>query len=273
MNLKGLVQHLLISLKEKKALAILIWINIGISLLVQIFHLYNVISGDVINPLFSLLALPSGWSNLAVQPWSVLTYMFVQSSPLHLIFNLIALYWFGRLIYDSVGKPIVNPVILYFTCGIAAAVCFEIYLAAIHDTNSLNLLTGASGAAMGIMGFTATVMPSIRFSFFNLFNLTLRQIAIIIFIVSFLSGVETNSGGIAAHCGGLIAGILFALIYQKRRKQTPNPKFHIKLKPIENPDKRLDEILDKISSSGYSSLTEIEKNELIFITNHLKNRK
>ena len=85
--------------------------------------------------------------------------------------------------------------------------------------------------------------------------------------------METNSGGIAAHCGGLIAGILFALIYQKRRKQTPNPKFHIKLKPIENPDKRLDEILDKISSSGYSSLTEIEKNELIFITNHLKNRK
>lgn len=277
----------------------LVVINVAVFLLYSIPGVLFTLSGNpyVIDMVLRYVELPLLWSNWVIRPWTLFTYQFLHSGPLHLLFNVLWLYWFGALLKEYLGNRRVWISYLGggLFGGILAMATFSL-LPLFQDLAPNSLLIGASGAVLALVTATATLLPEYEISILLIGGVRLKYLAIFIVLLDFLSlGNFSNPGGHLAHLGGALWGYLFVKsLYSQKfdfdawiertfvRKAPPRAvvkKSSIKV-VYQAPAKargvevnhqpsqdEVDLILDKINESGYESLTPFEK-EILFKASH-----
>lgn len=274
--------------KEGSALTRLIYINLGVFLMVKLIGVFFFLAGQPFS-LVEWLAVPSRFNELLVKPWTVFTYMFLHESFLHILFNILGLYWFGKLfLYHFEGEKLLS---VYLMGGLAGALVF---VAAFNISPAFNsvrgLMLGASAAIFAILVAVAVYDPNREIHLFFIGRFPLKYIAIFYVLLSVLSISTSNPGGNLAHLGGAAWGWLY--INQLRRgkdwgsglvklvdkiAELFKPKEKMKVTFKQQPPRddyeynrqkhlhqeEINRILDKIAKSGYESLTKKEK-EILF---------
>jgi membrane associated rhomboid family serine protease len=270
----------------------LIYINAGVFLALQIvmivFRLFNGSGSFVV----SYLAVPADLIQLLYRAWTPISYMFLHEELLHFIFNMLSLFWFGKifLMYFS-ERQLVG---LYIFGGLLGAIfyvaaynLFPYFAPVLHQS----ILLGASASIMAIILAAAIQMPNMQLQLMFLGNIKLKYIAAFFVLTSFFGITSSNGGGQLSHLGGALAGYLFVvslrqgsdltrglarildvfvtLLGPRKLKMKPNPHYNkTKVSDAEfNANKarkmvEIDKILDKIKTSGYESLSAEEKKRL-----------
>lgn len=239
----------------------------------------------------SYLSLPSGFSQFLWKPWSLITYGFTHYGFFHILFNLLILYYISRMLLNLFRpKMALN---IYFLGIIVGGLAF-LFVYNVLPRALLVSTPGVVGASAGIRAlliFIGVYMAQTEVRFF-MFNIKLKYIAIALVIMDVLGLFGWNQGGNVAHLGGALLGYFYAIKLKEGKdigsgferamdtivswfKPKSNLKtVHRKKKSAYvgktkeefntfNNQKKVDLILDKISKSGYESLTAEEK-EFLF---------
>lgn len=240
-----------------------------------VFVVANLIS--LFYNLESWLALPSDISLFLSRPWTIITYMFYHQDIFHALFNMLWLYWMGILFVDFISSK--RLVIVYLLGGIIGGLSYFL-LAYIFSNTSL--LLGASAAVMAVVVAIAAFIPNYSLNLLLIGSVQIKYIALVSFVITTLIDLNVNTGGKVSHIGGALFGLLFTTLYKQGKditkpfttlidkisgKSNSNLKVAYKGKTNyqikKEQEKTVDEILDKISKSGYESLTKEEK-EILF---------
>jgi len=270
----------------------LIYINAAVFILIKlvviVFQLFN-LPGSFIS---SYLAIPADLTLLLRRAWTPLTYMFMHEGFMHILFNMVSLYWFGQifLMYFS-EKQLVG---LYLIGGFSGALFYVLafnlfpYFALVL---SQSLLLGASGSIMAIIVAAAFQSPNMELQLMFLGRIKLKFIAAFVVLASFFGITSSNGGGEIAHLGGALAGYLFVVSLRQGNDLTKGlnqildrifslfkpKKLRVKQNPYRSTTRMsdaeynankarrmadIDRILDKIKTSGYESLSADEKKKL-----------
>lgn len=277
----------------------LIYINAGVFLVVQLLSVVFYLL-DISNIWFTYLELPAFFHTLMKQPWSIITYMFMHRDLIHLIFNLLALYWFGKIFINYFSQK--QLVGLYILGGIGGAI---FYLIAYNITNTFqyniffSYLIGASASVMAIIFALVRYIPDEEINLALIGPVKLKYLGIGMLILDIIGTTSGNAGGSIAHIGGAVTGYLFGHLminsgkditepinklitwvndFFKRNKK---PKFTVHKNTsktdeewnIENNNRKrknneeIDRILDKIKKTGYANLSDEEKKKLFDLSN------
>lgn len=237
-----------------------------------------------------LIGVPASIPNLLLKPWTIITYMFVHEGFWHLFFNMIWLYWFGKIFMEFMpGRKIYT---IYLIGGISGALTFILaynIFPVFYDTISLSTTIGASASVLAITIATAVLVPDYTVNLLFIGPVKIKYIAIFTVILDVLMIRSGNAGGHFAHIGGAISGALYILFIRKdiaRRlgilklgsilsspfRRKPLRTVHNQGRPLSDEEynkqkvlkqQKIDHILDKISRSGYTSLSAEEK-EILF---------
>jgi len=199
-----------------------------------------------------------------LQAWRLVWYQFLHDpgSAMHIIFNMIALYFLGPTLERYWGSK--RFLKFYLSCGTAGGIFYIILVSA--GALPAGMLVGASGAILGMLAACAILFPQFVVFLF-LFPVPIR-VAVAIFTVLYIFNIFTqgyNAGGDAAHLAGMAAGAAYVYLWPKlktRPKKKPAPKrgdFEKKLRDYNQLQQEVDRILDKVNAHGIASLTKKEK--------------
>lgn len=277
-------------------------INVAVFLVLNIISIVMIFAGEESGRFIveQWVAMPGNFVRLARHAWTPLSYMFSQIEPLHLIFNMLWLYWFG-IVFQLLSTP-KRMIGLYLLGGLGGA---ALYLLAVNTIPYFaghgGLLIGSSASVIAIVTATAIMAPDYRMNLLFLGAVSLKWIAIVTIGIDLLSVTGSNAGGHIAHLGGAAVGAIFALglkrghditaplnslidaivnLFRRRPKVRP-ARFRASAAPSAPRPKapsaasaadqaELDKILDKIKKSGYSSLTADERARLFDVSRRIK---
>jgi membrane associated rhomboid family serine protease len=287
--------------KNKSALSQLIIINIIVFLVVNIiklfYWLFQIKSSFFILQLF---AVPSDLHSLLFKPWTLFTYMFLHENFFHLFFNMIVLYFAGKIFSEYLSnRKLINT---YILGGIAGALFYIIsynIFPIFKDVVVFSVALGASASILAVLVAIASYVPNYSVNLIFVGPVKLKYIAIIVVVLDILSISKGNPGGHLAHLGGALWGFFYIYKLKKGKdisviidylkkffnnfinyfKYKQKNKFKAKHeyskgkeRPLSDEEynkrkaekqKKIDTILDKISKSGYDSISEKEK-KLLF---------
>ena len=283
----GIKEEIRDSFREGTTLTKLIYINLGIfvavGLTAGILKLFNISSDWT-----KFLMLPADLGTLLHTPWTLISYMFFHTGFIHILFNILMLYWFGKLFLEFFSQK--DLVGMYLIGGFAGGI---LYILAYHIfpffTGQImgSYLLGASASVLGIIVAVAVTAPDYPVRLILIGEIRLKWIAIAGVVISLLNVASSNAGGEIAHLGGALAGSIFAIRYKKGNNITTwinrfldklvdlfkkKPKLKVthqrpmtdqeyNLKKKQEND-NIDRILEKIKKGGYESLSKEEKQEL-----------
>lgn len=287
-------------LNTSSAVNQLLLINILVFAVVSIFRLlmffFN-LSG-LANEAINYLYVPGDIKLFLLRLWSPITYQFMHTGIFHILFNMLMFFFMGTILHDFLGSKKVW--ITYLGGGIIGAFIFLIsynVFPVFAASKSFGLLVGASGSVMAITAASATLVPNYEILLFGVFRVKLKWLALGLILFDIAGIPDGNPGGGIAHLGGAFFGVFYILSIQGRvnnpfsklfnnlnkiipKSSKPDEKKIFREKVYSNTetkrankrnDKRnvkpnqdeIDAILDKISNSGYDSLTKEEK-EILF---------
>ena len=269
----------------------LIYINAAVFLVVAltgiVLRLFNLSSASLVQ----WFEMPASLPNFVVQPWAILTYMFLHADFLHVLFNMLWLFWFGDLFLRFFSARHLRG--LYLLGGICGGLLYMLaynvfpYFRPVAD---YSFLLGASASVLAIVAATAYREPNYPINLLLIGTIRLKYLALIVIGMDVLFITSDNAGGHIAHLGGALAGLWFAASLGKGKDLTrwinlalgwvaglfrprkPKMKVH-----KANADRQkdydynarkkaqsdeIDRILDKLKKSGYESLTTEEKKSL-----------
>ncbi|OGX84890.1 rhomboid family intramembrane serine protease [Hymenobacter glacialis] len=252
--------------------------------------------GSYYPPVMRQFELSSALPVLLRHPWTLLTYAFTHQGFFHILFNLLNLYWFGQLLREYLGDR--RLVSIYVLGALAGAVVFLLSYNLIPEFRpAVGLpVIGASASVTAIIVAAATLLPDYTFTLILIGPVKIKWIAAVVVLIS-LAGVNgDNAGGEITHLGGALVGFLFIKQLQAGRDlgrpvqavgnfftrifarrptmsvsstRRPEPvtatstgggkKSAVASQPLQD---EIDLILDKISRSGYESLSKDEKQKL-----------
>jgi membrane associated rhomboid family serine protease len=287
----AIIDEIKASFKKGSPLTRLIYINLAFFVLVNLVEVfYYLLNRHPSYPNFLLLfAVPADLGQLASRPWSIITYMFLHKNFLHILFNILWLYWFGKVFLEYLdARKLVG---VYLLGGLSGAV---LYIAAFNffpvfsQELGLSYALGASASVMAIVIAIAAYVPNYTMHLLFLGRVKIIYIAIIGFLITSVFDFSINTGGKIAHIGGGLFGYLYVLRYKQGKDMTrginrlleglfslfkPKPKIRVTHRNTDtdldynarkvDEQKEVDRILDKIAKSGYSSLSNQEK-EILF---------
>lgn len=148
-----------------------------------------------------------GWE-LLTHPWTVITHMFMHQGFLHILWNMLMLYWFGRIVGDFIGNQRILP--LYLLGGLVGAAMFLLTANLIPNVVGAGYALGASAAVMAIVVAAGAIAPDYIMRLIFLGDVKLKYIvAVLIFLDLMSIPASQNSGGAFAHLGGAAFGFLF----------------------------------------------------------------
>ncbi len=272
-----------------RIIGINVLIFIILNLIRVFFFLWNVGGAD--RAISEWLGVASNIHVVLHRPWTLFTYMFLHFDFLHILFNMIVLYVGGRLFSDFIGSD--RLTVTYLLGGLTGAVfyiaSFNIF-PVFREVVDLSLAIGASASVLAIFIAIAVYMPNYQLPLLLFGRIRLKYIAIFFVVLDVISIDKGNPGGHLAHLGGACWGFIYATLLKKGKDPalvlsfylgkiirlfSKKPKFTVEYtreRPVDDDEynkqrvekqKRIDKILDKISKSGYDSLTKEEK-ELLF---------
>jgi len=221
------------------------------------------------------LALPASFSALPERFYTVVTYMFFHADIFHILFNMLGLFWFGSIFMNFLKSKQFHVVFLAggIIGGLFAVAALNIF-PVFADELPQTYIIGASAAVMAIIFATATLVPNYTLMLLFFGEVKIKWIALVYFIMNFISISGGNAGGNFAHIGGGLVGFLFIKSLQNGRDWSKIFERKAKMRVVRNekPGKKqefkgvsqqeIDAILDKISTSGYDKLTASEKEKL-----------
>ncbi|WP_111683737.1 rhomboid family intramembrane serine protease [Winogradskyella tangerina] len=233
--------------------------------------------------------LPPDFGDFIFQPWSLITYGFLHSGIWHVVFNMLFLFYLTNTACNLFRtKMVLNIYLLGIICGGLAFLSVANILPFVIPVSGYGNLVGASAGVAALLMFIAVYMPDSQIRLFNTFNVKWMHIAIFfltIDVIRLVSGM--NQGGVVAHMGGYLLGYAYALNLKKgkdigtsferlmdsvaswfkpksklktvHKTRPTKTTINQKQKDTSDKQKQIDAILDKISKSGYDSLTAKEK--------------
>lgn len=273
----------------------LIYINVVVFFITTLTAILLLLFNRSATDIFELIALPASLTRFVIQPWSLFTYMFMHADFMHILFNMLWLYWFGTLfLYFFSGKHLRGLYLLGGICGglfyMASYNVFPYFRLLVEGST----MVGASASVLAIVVATAYREPNYPIRLLLLGTIRLKYLALIVVLSDLLFITSTNAGGHIAHLGGALAGLWFAaslskgtdvtlwlnkivdfvasLFSKKTWKRKPKMDVHYNKgshqqdydynarKKVQSDE--VDRILDKLKKSGYESLTTEEKKEL-----------
>ena len=171
---------------------VIIFLSIGI---IKIFLQIGGLESLYINFLNSLM-LPANLRDFIFQPWSIITYFFLHINFSHILWNMLFLYWFGKIIHDNIGN---NALIsLYILGGIIGGLLYmAIYNIIPYYGNQINqsLMLGASAGVFSVVVSSATLIPNYTFHLLFIGPIRIKYIALFYVASSFFDITGNNSGG------------------------------------------------------------------------------
>lgn len=275
----------------------LIIINVVIFLvMVLLYALLTVAKFDgAWNFIEKIFTLPPKFVDFISRPWTLITYAFAHSwfDIWHILGNMLALYWFGRLLIEYLGND--KLIAVYVLGALAGGIIYLLMFNLIPyyvERSDFNGMVGASAAVYAVMMAIVTLIPDYTFFLFIFGPVKIKYIALFFVVGSLIGVVGENNGGNLAHLGGLLMGYVYTKQLQAgvnwggwvtstltwfQGLLRPSPKVKVTYRKAEPVTKaapkpkqsfnkatqeEIDAILDKISDKGYESLTKEEKEKL-----------
>jgi membrane associated rhomboid family serine protease len=248
-----------------------------------------------------LLALPSDPLRLLLRPWTILTYMFTHFGFRHILFNMIVLYFSGKILMEYLGEK--RMLALYIYGGIGGGLLY-IILYNLSPILGQGSMVGASAGCIAVLVAGALYMPQMPVRLWGIFEIKYWMLAAGIVTLDVLNLTGSNAGGHIAHLGGAIVAFFFirsmrqghewnVYLFQiidavrnmlfrpkskkKRRGFSFGESSYVKYEEVKKPKgssskssqdtAKMDAILDKIKEKGYDSLSKEEKAYLFKISN------
>ncbi|MEN9369474.1 MAG: hypothetical protein RI952_339 [Bacteroidota bacterium] len=259
-----------------KYIAINAFVFIGLLISAAFYFL-----GDIPNP-FKLwilhnFSLTASWKVFLFRPWTFFCYAFIHEKLYHLLFNMLFFHWFGNIIIEYLNK---NRMLFIFWAGVLGG---GILYALFFDGNQL---IGASAGVMALVIASATLLPNYEIVLAIFGRIPLKYVGIAYLVVDLISMTGSNAGGSVAHLGGALIGFLTIKQIQSGndwsgmviRINSYLDKLFTrknKLKIVHKSEQQtqasqtvvsqaeVDQVLEKITKSGYDSLSKSEK-EILF---------
>lgn len=281
-------QDLQYKMKRLNALEWLIVVNILVYLLGLLFNVLLKTSDSLY-----WLKLPSDFFDFLYQPWTLITYGFTHYGFIHILFNLLVLYFVSRIMLN-LFKPIMALSIYFLGIifgGLAFLLIYNVVpVGVLHPVAGL---VGASAGVRALLIFLCAYMPQteVKLAFWNV---KLMYIGLALVVIDVIGLFSTNQGGSIAHLGGSALGYVYAVqllkgndigtgfqrlilwvenLFKPRKRSPLKTVYKNKSNTVAghnkkefsqfNKQKQIDLILDKIGKSGYESLTKEEK-EFLF---------
>jgi membrane associated rhomboid family serine protease len=279
----SIVEEIKRSFSGNSAVRNIIVLNVAVFLATSLVALVLYLAGTGISEydwLLKKLMLPASFKTFIVQPWSLFTYMFLHSGFMHILFNMLWLWWIGGLMLEYLGSRKVLEAYLLggLAGGLFYMICYNVF-PVFRDAVPGSYALGASAGVLAVVVATATLLPDYPFQLLFFGTVRLKWIAVASVVLDLISIPAGNAGGHLSHIGGAIFGFLYTkYLYQQTifPQWLTNPstlfrkkarmKVHYRTTYLRDSDKpseeEIDAILDKISRSGYDSLTRKEKEQL-----------
>lgn len=280
-----------------------IYINVAVFVVLRLVGLVSFLGTGSPNSLLQWVELPSHLPTLVRRPWTVITYMFSHYSFFHILFNMLWLYWLGRIFLEFFMPRQLGG--LYVLGGLGGA---ALYVAAYNLLPTLDathsLMLGASASVMAIVIAVSVYRPDYQINLLFIGGISLKWVAIATVFIDLIGIEGSNMGGHIAHLGGMLVGLWFGLSIKRghditswinrcidavvslfgrtshepwhpitgKKSKTSNSQNNTSSHSTKNAksdkseslnEERLDEILGKLKRSGYGALSEEEK-EFLF---------
>ena len=242
--------------------------------------------------IISFIAIHSNMHHLLFHPWTLVTYMFVHEGFWHLLFNMLWLYWFGKIFLEYLTER--QLLAIYLLGGIAGGLFYVLTFNIFPSFGQIYYFSYAIGASASVMAILVAIslyVPDYRMNLLLIGPVKIYWLAIFFFVYDLLSIKSANAGGHLSHIGGALLGWFFvyslhrgrditlgfsaflewvAGLFSRRKKNTFNVSSSGRMKFTDEEynqqkhdnQQRIDEILDKIAKSGYNSLSKEEKDFL-----------
>ena len=285
----GIITNLKRSFLAGSILKKLIFINIAVFILIRLLGILLLLFNLQDFPILLYLQLPASPMALLSRPWTLFTYMFTHFEFLHILFNILWLYWFGELFLQVFNERQLGG--LYVLGGLAGALLFVVsynLFPYFQEVASFSFLMGASASVMAIVFAISFYRKEIEIHLLLFGRIKLIYLALFTFVIDLLAMTSDNAGGHIAHIGGALFGIWFASRYAQGKDLTApinrlidklvnlgkrKPKMSVTYGGRSNKDweynarkqqqaANIDAILDKLKRSGYGSLSADEKKQL-----------
>ena len=272
----------------------IVYVNGTAFMLYQLLNVIFAIGGNDGLLLAKWFAINPSISTVMMRPWTILTYQFLHWDFMHLLFNMLWMYWFGDMFLKYFGQRQVLSVYLFG--GILGAAFYLLsynFIPFYQEQVSIGML-GASASVLALVLATATAMPNQEVQLMFIGRVKLKYLAAAVVLIDLISITADNAGGHIAHLGGALAGYCFATIYLSKNKDITQwiariadfvatytfkrkPKMKVRRTERKATDRRadmdynkrkhedqisVDKILEKIKQSGYQSLNKEEKEKL-----------
>ncbi|MCL7753434.1 rhomboid family intramembrane serine protease [Polaribacter sp. Z022] len=274
-----------IKLRYKKGNIVekLIYINLAVFILTLFINVFQGLYKGELNFVFEWFSLDDSFSSVLTKPWSIISYGFLHADFIHILMNLIVLYFIGNLFIEYfTQKQLLSFYLLGTLFGGILFLLSQNYFPLFDNESSV--LVGASAGISAIFIGIATYMPNYQLKFRFIGFVKLWHLAAIWVGLDILALSGGNAGGNFAHLGGALFGFLYVKQASNKEikifdgisslftsKKTPFKKVYKtpKKKPVKSNQntslnqQQIDSILDKISKSGYDTLTKAEK-EFLF---------
>lgn len=284
--------------QNDNALNQLILINVIVFVFLAILKVLSFFTGleEVFGFVYKQFSIPPIGIDFIKRPWTIISYSFAHSLSgiFHILFNMLVLYWFGRLISEYLGSPkVVN---LYILGALAGGLLYLLFYNAVpvfaERASQVSGMVGASAAVYAIMVAAAVLLPDYTFHLIFIGPVKIKWIVAFYIFLSFLGSTGANAGGNIAHLGGALIGWVYIRQLQAgndwgkpiqsildffrgmfddkpkikvtyKQKETKRKAGKVKSSGTEDLDQdEIDAILDKIADRGYESLTKEEKQKL-----------
>ena len=285
----GIITNLKRSFQAGSILKKLIFINIAVFILIRLLGILLLLFNLQDFPILLYLQLPASPTALLSRPWTLFSYMFTHFEFLHILFNMLWLYWFGELFLQVFNERQLGG--LYVLGGLAGALLFVVsynLFPYFQEVASFSFLMGASASVMAIVFAISFYRKEIEIHLLLFGRIKLIYLALFTFVIDLLAMTSDNAGGHIAHIGGALFGIWFASRYAQGKDLTApinrlidklvnlgkrKPKMSVTYGGRSNKDweynarkqqqaANIDAILDKLKRSGYGSLSADEKKQL-----------
>ena len=276
----------------------LIYINIAVFIFITFLAVIGFLlkNEQITVKAIDILSVPSSLHALLLRPWTIITYMFVHKDIWHILFNMLWLYWFGRIFLEYLDQR--KLVAVYLMGGLAGAVLYILsfnIFPAFENVVSQSVAIGASASVMAVVIAIAAYVPDYTVQLFLFGRIKIKYMALAIFLLTSIMDFSTNAGGKLAHIGGAAFGYFYTInlrqgrdagksfnkiidffvtLFKPRKKlkvthKKPKTDYDYNRVKTEN-QALINSILDKISKGGYDSLTKEEK-ETLFKESQNKN--
>lgn len=281
----------------------LIYINVGVFVVTSLLSVFFLLFKRTIASIFQWFELPASVPRFIEQPWSLITYMFMHADFLHILFNMLWLYWFGYIFLRFFSSKHLRG--LYIVGGIFGGLLYMLsynIFPLFESDVQISMLLGASASILAIVVATAYREPNYPIRLLFLGTIQLKYLALFVVVIDVIFMASDNAGGHIAHLGGALTGLWFAaalkrgtditawvnkiidgflaLFEAKTWRRKPKMKVHrgrsqtLREKDYDYNSRRkmqsdeIDRILDKLKKSGYESLTTEEKKSLFDASKH-----